>query len=338
MIEGPGHVPMHKIKENVDKQLDDLPRGAVLHARAAGDRHRARLRPHHVGDRRGDDRLVRHGDALLRDAEGAPRACPIARTSRTASSPTRSRRTRPTWPRGTRARSERDDALSQARFEFRWEDQFNLSLDPDDGARLPRRDAAGAGRQGRALLLDVRAALLLDEDHRRTCATTRPRRGSPPTEALAAGLREKAAAFREAGQELYVGRRARRGVATIRLRVAAGCSWSLAVALAVAAAARPATIPGRPVPVDPAVIYAQMCARCHGVDGRGDPGDPEDAADGARLSRSGVPGARHQRRDRARRSWPARGRCRRSAARSSVPKIQELSGYVHRLGRAQGTR
>ena len=129
MIEGPGHVPMHKIKENVDKQMEHLPRGAVLHARAARDRHRAGLRPHHVGHRRGDDRLVRHGDALLRDAEGAPRAAERT-TSRPASSPTRSRRTRPIWPRGTRARIERDNALSKARFEFRWQDQFNLSLDP----------------------------------------------------------------------------------------------------------------------------------------------------------------------------------------------------------------
>ena len=46
-------------------------RGAVLHARPADHRYRARLRPHHLGDRRGDDRLVRHGDALLRHAEGA---------------------------------------------------------------------------------------------------------------------------------------------------------------------------------------------------------------------------------------------------------------------------
>ena len=73
MIEGPGHVPMHLIKENMDQQLGLVRRGAVLHARAAHDRHRARLRPHHERDRRGDDRLVRHGDALLRDAEGAPR-------------------------------------------------------------------------------------------------------------------------------------------------------------------------------------------------------------------------------------------------------------------------
>ena len=58
-----------------------------------------------------------------------------------------------------------DDALSRARFEFRWEDQFNLSLDPETARQLPRRDAAGRGRQGRALLLDVRPALLLDEDH-----------------------------------------------------------------------------------------------------------------------------------------------------------------------------
>ena len=48
-------------------------RSAVLHARTAHHRHRAGLRPHHVGHRRCDDRLVRHGDALLRDAEGTPR-------------------------------------------------------------------------------------------------------------------------------------------------------------------------------------------------------------------------------------------------------------------------
>ena len=60
MIEGPGHVPMHKIKANMDKQLKRLRRGAVLHPRPADHRHRARLRPHHLRHRRGDDRLVRH--------------------------------------------------------------------------------------------------------------------------------------------------------------------------------------------------------------------------------------------------------------------------------------
>ena len=42
-----------------------------------------------------------------------------------------------------------DDALSKARFEFRWEDQFELSLDPDTARVLPRRDPAGRRRPRR---------------------------------------------------------------------------------------------------------------------------------------------------------------------------------------------
>ena len=73
MIEGPGHVPMHKIKANMDKQLADCGEAPFYTLGPADDRHRAGLRPHHLGHRRGDDRLVRHRDALLRHAEGAPR-------------------------------------------------------------------------------------------------------------------------------------------------------------------------------------------------------------------------------------------------------------------------
>ena len=57
-------------------------RGAVLYARAAGHRHRAGLRPHHLGDRRRHDRLVRHRHALLRHAEGASRAARPRRRQR----------------------------------------------------------------------------------------------------------------------------------------------------------------------------------------------------------------------------------------------------------------
>ena len=46
-------------------------------------------------------------------------------------SPTRSPRTPPMWPRRHPGAYLRDQALSQARFEFRWEDQFNLALDPE---------------------------------------------------------------------------------------------------------------------------------------------------------------------------------------------------------------
>ena len=73
MIEGPGHVPMHKIKENMDKQLASCGEAPFYTLGPARDRHRSGLRPHHQRHRRGDDRLVRHGDALLRHAQGAPR-------------------------------------------------------------------------------------------------------------------------------------------------------------------------------------------------------------------------------------------------------------------------
>jgi phosphomethylpyrimidine synthase len=104
-------------------------RGAVLHPGTARHRHRAGLRPHHLGHRRRHDRLVRHGDALLRHAQGASR-------------PARSRRREGgrhhLQDRGPRRRSRQGPSRGaaarrcalKARFEFRWKDQFNLSLDP----------------------------------------------------------------------------------------------------------------------------------------------------------------------------------------------------------------
>ncbi len=73
MIEGPGHVPMHKIKENMDKQLEACGEapfytlGPLTTDIAPGYDHIT------SAHRRGDDRLVRHGDALLRHAQGASR-------------------------------------------------------------------------------------------------------------------------------------------------------------------------------------------------------------------------------------------------------------------------
>ena len=73
MIEGPGHVPMHKIKINMDKQLKECGEapfytlGPLTTDIAPGYDH---ITSRH---RRRDDRLVRLRDALLRDAEGAPR-------------------------------------------------------------------------------------------------------------------------------------------------------------------------------------------------------------------------------------------------------------------------
>ena len=113
--------------------------------------------------------------------------------------------------KGHPAASARDDALSKARFEFRWQDQFNLSLDPDTARRLPRRDAAQGGAQARPFLLDVRAEILLDGDHpagarlrreaRREGAGLKQRSGRPRKERGMAEMSEK---FRAAGGEVYV--------------------------------------------------------------------------------------------------------------------------------------
>ena len=130
MIEGPGHVPMHKIKINMDKQLKECGEAPFYTLGPLDDRHRAGLRPHHVRHRRRHDRLVRHRHALLRDAEGAPGpAQPRRRQGRRHHLPHRRARGRPRQgpPGGAAARRR---AL-RARFDFRWEDQFNLSLDPD---------------------------------------------------------------------------------------------------------------------------------------------------------------------------------------------------------------
>jgi len=111
-------------------------------------------------------RLVRGWrDAVLCDAERSISACPTATTSRwrhhlqdrSACFPISARATR--QPNCATTRFHGRVLIS------RWEDQFNLGLDPDTARRLPRRNAAQGRPQGRAFLLDVRPEILLDEDH-----------------------------------------------------------------------------------------------------------------------------------------------------------------------------
>ena len=96
----------------------------------------------------------------------------------------------------------RDNAMSKARFEFRWEDQFNLGLDPGHGASVPRRDAPRRRREGRALLLDVRPAFLLDEDHAGR-ARLRRAAGTDSEKAIETGMAEKAKEFTATGAQIY---------------------------------------------------------------------------------------------------------------------------------------
>src|SRR5437773_23957 len=129
MIEGPGHVPMHMIKENMDLQLKlthEAPfytLGPLTTDIAPGY--------DHITSAIGAAMIGWHGTAMLcyvtpKEHRGRPdkddvKAGVIAYKIAAPAAD---------LAKGHPGAQERDNALSQARFEFRWEDQFNLSLDP----------------------------------------------------------------------------------------------------------------------------------------------------------------------------------------------------------------
>jgi phosphomethylpyrimidine synthase len=97
----------------------------------------------------------------------------------------------------------RDDALSKARFEFRWNDQFNLSLDPDTArefhdATLPRDSSKHA--HFCSMCGPKFCSMKITQEVREYAAA----KGLNETTALAQGLEEKSVEFRQAGGELYI--------------------------------------------------------------------------------------------------------------------------------------
>ncbi len=130
MIEGPGHVPMHKIKENMDKQLaicGEAPfytLGPLTTDIAPGY--------DHITSAIGAAMIGWFGTAMLcyvtpKEHLGLPDRDDVKTgviTYKLAAHAS-------DLAKGHPAARLRDDALSRARFEFRWEDQFNLGLDPD---------------------------------------------------------------------------------------------------------------------------------------------------------------------------------------------------------------
>ena len=102
--------------------------------------------------------------------------------------------------------------------------------------------------------------------------------------------------------------------------------------IGLAGCSSPGDDPGPALPVDPAAIYAQMCARCHGPDGRGDPElrktlPVRDFSDPLFLARATSE-------ETARTIMAGKNQMPSFGGLLSVPKIQSLSGYVLRLGRA----
>ena len=130
MIEGPGHVPMHKIKENMDKQL------AVC-----GEAPFYTLGPLTTDIAPGYDHITSGIGAAMIGWFGTAMLCyvtpkehlglPDRDDVKTGVITYKIAAHAADLAKGHPAARTRDDALSRARFEFRWEDQFNLSLDPD---------------------------------------------------------------------------------------------------------------------------------------------------------------------------------------------------------------
>ena len=104
--------------------------------------------------------------------------------------------------KGHPAAQERDNALSKARFEFRWNDQFNLSLDPDKARSfhdetLPQEGAKTA--HFCSMCGPTFCSMKITEDVRKYAEE----RGITAESAMEEGMREKAQEFAEAGGEIY---------------------------------------------------------------------------------------------------------------------------------------
>ncbi|WKL19504.1 phosphomethylpyrimidine synthase ThiC [Agrobacterium tumefaciens] len=130
MIEGPGHVPMHKIKANMDKQL-----------KTCGEAPFYTLGPLTTDIAPGYDHITSGIGAAMIGWFGTAMLCyvtpkehlglPDRNDVKVGVITYKIAAHAADLAKGHPAAQVRDDALSRARFEFRWEDQFNLSLDPD---------------------------------------------------------------------------------------------------------------------------------------------------------------------------------------------------------------
>jgi phosphomethylpyrimidine synthase len=201
MNEGPGHVPMHMIQENMAKQLewcDEAPfytLGPLTTDVAPGY--------DHITSAIGAAMIGWYGCALLcyvtpKEHLGLPnrddvRAGVIAYKIAAHAAD---------LAKGHPAAQYRDNALSKARFEFRWEDQFNLSLDPElarsyHDATLPQEGAKTA--HFCSMCGPHFCAMKITEEVRQYAAG----KGLADEQALAAGLAEKSRQFVEQGSEVY---------------------------------------------------------------------------------------------------------------------------------------
>lgn len=201
MIEGPGHVPMHLIKENMDRQLevcDEAPfytLGPLTTDIAPGY--------DHITSAIGAAMIGWFGTAMLcyvtpKEHLGLPNKEDVKEGVITYKIAAHAADLAKGHPRAKL----RDDALSKARFEFRWRDQFHLSLDPERAMAyhdetLPA-DAAKSAHFC-SMCGPKFCSMRITQDIREYAAQN----GMETTEAIEAGMKEKSEAFKAAGSTIY---------------------------------------------------------------------------------------------------------------------------------------
>jgi phosphomethylpyrimidine synthase len=202
MNEGPGHVPMHMIKENMDKQLewcDEAPfytlGPLVTDIAPAYD---------HITSAIGAAQIGWYGTAMLcyvtpKEHLGLPDRDDVKRGVITYKIAAHASDLAKGHPRA----QEWDNALSKARFEFRWRDQFNLALDPITAHEYHDETLPAEGAKVAhfcSMCGPKFCSMKITEDIRQFARE----HGMETVEAIEAGMEQMAEEFKEKGGELYV--------------------------------------------------------------------------------------------------------------------------------------
>ncbi len=201
MIEGPGHVPMHLIKENMEKQLKECQEapfytlGPLTTDIAPGY--------DHITSGIGAAMIGWFGTAMLcyvtpKEHLGLPNKKDVKDGVITYKIAAHAA----DLAKGHPGAQIRDNALSKARFEFRWNDQFNLSLDPDTAKAfhdetLPKDSAKVA--HFCSMCGPKFCSMKITQDVREYAA----QKEIEENQALEAGMKEKSQEFVESGGEIY---------------------------------------------------------------------------------------------------------------------------------------
>ncbi|HDX9692726.1 phosphomethylpyrimidine synthase ThiC [Bacillus thuringiensis] len=201
MIEGPGHVPMHLIKENMEKELD-ICQGAPFYTLGPLT---TDIAPgyDHITSAIGAAMIGWFGTAMLcyvtpKEHLGLPNKDDV----RTGVITYKIAAHAADLAKGHKTAHQRDDALSKARFEFRWRDQFNLSLDPERAMEYHDETLPAEGAKTAhfcSMCGPKFCSMRISHDIREYAKEN----DLETTEAIEKGMKEKAEEFKEAGSHLY---------------------------------------------------------------------------------------------------------------------------------------